>query len=109
MSEINDLSNAYVAAYAAHSPMMATILGIPGEPDQLDDLSPWGLAQGHELVLKTLSALAAATSSGADDDIARDVLVERLEVERDLYDSGWAHAGLNVIASPCRMSEWSST
>ena len=100
MSEINELSNSYVAAYAAVSPMMATFLGVPGEQDKLDDLSPQGLAQGNELVLSTLSALAAATSTGADDDIAREVLVERLEVERDLYDSGWAHASLNVIASP---------
>ena len=28
------------------------------------------------------------------------MLAERLEVERDLYDSGWPHADLNVIASP---------
>lgn len=100
MSDINDLSNAHVTAYAALSPMMATYLGVPGEQDKLDDLSPDGLARGNQLVLTTLSALAAATSTGTDDDIARDVLVERLEVERDLYDSGWAHASLNVIASP---------
>ena len=100
MSEINELSNAYVAAYARLSPMMATFLGVPGEQNELDDLSPQGLAQGNELVLSTLRALAAAASTGADDDIAREVLVERLEVERDLYDSGWAHANLNVIASP---------
>ena len=49
---------------------------------------------------ETLQVLGAATSTGTGDDIARDVLTERLEVERDLYDSGWTHANLNVIASP---------
>ena len=58
------------------------------------------MAQGNELVLSTLRALDAAASTGADDDIAREVLVERLEVERDVYDSGWLHANLNVIDSP---------
>jgi len=100
VSEINDLSDAYVAAFARQSPMMATFLGVPGDPDRIDDLSPQGLAERHELVLGTLQVLAAAGSTGTADDIARDVLVERLEVERDIYDSGWAHAALNVIASP---------
>jgi len=100
MSEINELSNAYVVEYARNSPMMATYLGLPGGEDQLDDLSPAGLAAGHDLVMRTLRAVRAAPSTGIDDDIARDVLVERLEVDRDLYDSGWAHADLNVIASP---------
>lgn len=100
MSEITDLSNRYVVEFARSSPMTATYLGLPGGEDQLDDFSPAGLAAGNELVLRTLTALLAAPSTGTDDDIARDVLVERLEVERDLYESGWAHATLNVLASP---------
>ncbi|HEY4993077.1 MAG TPA: DUF885 domain-containing protein, partial [Nakamurella sp.] len=99
-SEVDRLSNRYVAEYARRSPMMATFLGVPGDSDRLDDLSPAGLADGHELVTRTLAAITAAESMGPADDIARDVLVERLEVERDLYESGWAHATLNVIASP---------
>lgn len=100
MSEINELSNAYVVEFVRCSPMMATYVGLPGGEDKLDDLSPAGLAEGHELVMRTLRALQAAPSTGTDDDIARDVLLERLEVARDLYDSGWAHANLNVLASP---------
>ena len=100
MSKINELSNAYVTAFAAQSPIMATYIGLPQGQDRLDDLSPGGLAQRHRLAVDTLEALAAAPSTGTDDDIARDVLIERLEVERDLYESGWSHAALNVIASP---------
>ena len=80
--------------------MMATYLGLPGGENRLDDLSPAGLAAGHELVLGTLRALTGAQRNGAADDIAGDVLLERLEVQRDVYDSGWAHANLNVIDSP---------
>ncbi|HZM65602.1 MAG TPA: DUF885 domain-containing protein [Nakamurella sp.] len=100
MSAINDVSNTYIAELTARSPMMATYLGLPGGEDRLDDLSPDGLAEGNRLVTRTLAALVAAESGGAQDDVARSVLAERLEVERDLYDSGWAHAALNVIASP---------
>jgi len=100
MSAINDLSNTYIAELTARSPMMATYLGLPGGEDRLDDLSPDGLAEGNRLVTRTLAALVAAESAGVKDDVARSVLAERLEVEHDLYDSGWAHATLNVIASP---------
>ncbi len=99
-SEITALSDGYVVEYTRSSPMMATYIGVPGGEDRLDDLSPAGLAEANELVLRTLRDVQAAPSTGTDDDIARDVLVERLEVARDLYDSGWAHAALNVIASP---------
>ena len=100
MSQISDLSDAYVRSFAGHSPMQATYLGLPGGEDSLDDLSPDGLAGGQELVEESLRALVQAPSTGVDDDIARDVIIERLEVQRDLYNSGWAHATLNVLASP---------
>ena len=100
MSDINDISNAYVADLARTSPMMATYLGLPGDETALDDLSPDGLAESHRLVTSTLDRLAAAESTGVADDMAREVLAERLQVERDLYDSGWRHGDLNVIASP---------
>ncbi len=100
MSQIHDLSNSYVAARAELSPETAIYLGLPAAPGRLDDRSPDGLAQTHRLVTTTLRELATIQSTGPADDVARDVLVERLEVERDVYDSGWAHAALNVIASP---------
>lgn len=103
VSEINDLSDSYVAQYAALSPMMSTFLGLSGGEDRLDDLSPTGLAAMDQLNRNTLRALDAATPSGTEDDLAREVLVERLQVQRDLYDSGWAHANLNVIDSPVQM------
>ena len=100
MSRINEISNAYVAEAARRSPMLATSLGLPGGEDRLDDFSPAGIDAGHGLVLSTLRALDDVEPTDADGDIALEVLRERLEVERDLYDSGWQHANLNVIDSP---------
>ena len=100
MSEINDLSNRYVADFARLSPMTATFLGIPGEQDSFDDLSPSGLAELQNLRSSSRAAVRAAKSTGPDDEIAREVISERLDVQSDLYESGWAHADLNVIDSP---------
>ena len=78
---------------------MATYLGMPGEHDSFDDLSPSGLAELQQLRTSTAAAVRAAESTGPDDEIARDVIIERLDVQSDLYESGWAHGDLNVIDS----------
>ncbi|HEY5880414.1 MAG TPA: DUF885 domain-containing protein [Nakamurella sp.] len=99
-TEITRLSNAYVAEYARRRPIMATYMGLPVEQDRLDDLSPAGRSDGHEFAVSTARRLAELPSSGPADDIAREVLTERLEVDRERYLSGWSHADLNVVASP---------
>jgi len=82
---------------------MATALGLPGAGDRLDDLSPGGLAAVNQLAVQTVEALAAAPSTRRLDDVARQFLLERLRLQLDRYQSGWAHADLNVIASPVQM------
>ena len=102
-STINALSNAFVAALAELSPMTATQLGIGGLDDQLDDLSPTGLSAVDDLVVRTIDEISAAPSTGRLDDVAREVILERLVLQRDRFDSGWQHATLNVIDSPVQM------
>jgi uncharacterized protein (DUF885 family) len=102
-SMINELSDRFVADLVAMSPMLATQFGIGNSDDRLDDLSPAGLTQRYELVVRALQDLRAAESTGPSDDLARAVMIERLEVERDRYDAGWAHADLNVIESPLQL------
>ena len=99
-TQIDRLSNEFVASLVAISPTTATQLGISDFDDRLDDFSPTGLERMYDLVVRTLAALAAAEPTGPADDVARSVIVERLEVERDRFESGWAHGNLNVIASP---------
>ena len=86
---------------------MATFIGI-SDRDALDDLSRAELA-GLPALHAALTSGSEQQSAGTDDGRARDVLIERLEVQSDTYESGWAHANLNVMSSPLRSSGWSST
>ena len=97
---IDRISNEYLAEFARLSPMTASYLGIGGYDDQLDDLTPDGLAQRHALVARTLREAPAPSTPDSPAGIAHEVLVERLGVARDLYESGWQQATLNVIDSP---------
>ncbi|MDQ6657975.1 MAG: DUF885 domain-containing protein [Actinomycetota bacterium] len=99
-ASITEISNSVVTDLAALSPMMATYLGIGGRSDQLDDLSPAGLQARADLADRALRAAHAAAPTDDRESVARTVLVERLGVEKDQFDSGWTHAELNVIASP---------
>jgi uncharacterized protein (DUF885 family) len=103
VSRINEISNGYVADYARLSPMLATFLGVPGGENRLDDLSPAGIDEVNGLVRSTLRELDSVAPDDADEAIAREVLRERLAVERDVHDSGWLHANLNVIDSPLQL------
>ena len=98
---ITTLSDEFVAALCRSSPMTAIWLGRsePGDT-RLDDLSPDGLATLRELVGRSVTAIRDAPSTGPSDDIAREVILERLALELDKFDSGWTHADLNVISSP---------
>jgi uncharacterized protein (DUF885 family) len=100
VSAIDVLSDAYVRDYARRRPVMATYIGLPVEQDRLDDYSPAGRADLHELVNTTARRLAELPSTGPEDDISRAVLAERLAADGDRYRSGWTQADLNVLASP---------
>ncbi len=99
-STIDALSDQFVADLAAASPLLATMAGIPGFDDRIDDLSPAGLDARHDLAEQAMTALRGAASTGPSDDVAKAVLLERLAVSADTYHSGWLHAALNVIESP---------
>ena len=60
------------------TPIGATMLGVPGLDDQLDDFSMVGQEKQADLARRTLSAIQAETPVNEFDRIARDVAVERL-------------------------------
>ncbi|NDE72105.1 MAG: DUF885 domain-containing protein, partial [Actinobacteria bacterium] len=82
------------------SPIGATMLGVPGLDDQLDDLSMVGNEKRAELTRSTLQALTAETPANEYDRIARDVAVERLSSELNLNDTYEARILFNLISSP---------
>ena len=99
VSPIDEVSNRFVRAAAALSPMLAVYVGLPSD-DPLDDLSPAGLDARAGLVRDTLAAAQAAPVHADAERLARDVLVERLLLDLDRFDAGDLHSSLNVIASP---------
>lgn len=100
-SEIAALSDGFVTDLCQASPISAIYFGrsAPGD-GRLDDLSPEGLERLRDLVAGTVDRIRSAESTGRDDDIAREVILERLSLELDKFETGWMHAQLNVIASP---------
>ena len=82
------------------TPIGATMLGVPGFDDQLDDFSIAGQEKQLELARKTLAALEAETPANEYDRIARDVAVERLSSEIKLGETLEANILFNLIASP---------
>lgn len=102
-AEISEISDTVVDEISSHSPILATYLGRAGHDDELDALTPEWHQQRRELATRTVAAARNASVDGPTDELARNVLVERLQVEADLVDSGWSLADLNVIASPLQM------
>lgn len=82
------------------TPIGATMLGVPGFDDQLDDFSMAGQEKQMVLTRNTLAALQAATPANEFDRIARDVAVERLSSELNLGESLESNILFNLIASP---------
>ena len=74
-------------------------LGLPSDR-LLDDLSPDGLAEQAELVRRTLPRAGEQPIDTDGEQVAADVLDERLQLHLDRYEAGDFHSALNVIASP---------
>ncbi len=100
MTTITEISDQYVVDLLQLSPTFATLSGLPGDHHRLDDFSPAGLAKVNDLAVRTISAAKDVVLEGESDIVAQAVLIERLQVDVDMYEAGLRHADLNVLASP---------
>lgn len=100
MTEIADIADAYVSALAALHPNMATSLGLPGAETRLTDFSPDGHAARAALREATRRDLERAEPQDERDRIARDVMLERFDAERESDDADDHLRSLNILASP---------
>ena len=82
------------------TPIGATLLGVPGADDKLDDFSMVGQKAREDLTRKTLESLKSATPENEFDRIAQSVAIERLSSELRLSESHESRALFNLISSP---------
>jgi uncharacterized protein (DUF885 family) len=99
VGQIDDLANRYVAEWAQLNPTGATYVGIAGDDDRLDDLSPEGYAAQAELTRRTLSALDVTEPGTEAEQVAKDAMQERLGLSLAQYDAGYTASDVSVISS----------
>ncbi|GGM61733.1 hypothetical protein GCM10012275_35830 [Longimycelium tulufanense] len=99
-SGVHEISDRYVADYAALDPITATALGIEGHDEKLTDFSPDGHRARAELDRAALAEIAAATPADAGEEAAKAVFTERVGLRQEIHEADLDERDLNVIASP---------
>jgi uncharacterized protein (DUF885 family) len=99
VGRVDDLAERYVAEWAPLNPTGATFVGIPGQDDKLDDLSPEGFAAQAELTRRTIAELDVIEPETESEQVAKDAMLERLGLDLARYDAGYAASDLSVISS----------
>ncbi|MBU3692521.1 MAG: DUF885 domain-containing protein [Candidatus Nanopelagicaceae bacterium] len=99
-SPISKILDNFIEEGIKLSPIGATMLGVPGHDDRLDDFSMAGYKKQEDLARNTLKAIQAETPINEFDRIAKDVAIERLSSELKLSESLESNILFNLIASP---------
>jgi uncharacterized protein (DUF885 family) len=99
LAGIDEISDRFVARYAALDPVLATILGIAGDDGRLTDYSPDGCAQRAEAARAALAEIEPVEPADLRQRLAKAVFTERVGLMVELYDAGLVVGALNVIAS----------
>jgi uncharacterized protein (DUF885 family) len=97
---VHQISDDYVADYAALDPNAATHLGITGYDEELTDYSPDGHLARAELTAKAMRDIAAVEPTDEAERAAKAVFLERNQLVMEFHDAGLDLSSLNVIASP---------
>ncbi|MFD0557717.1 uncharacterized protein (DUF885 family) [Stackebrandtia endophytica] len=99
MRRIDQIADKFVADSIALSPELGTYMGIPGRDHELDDFSPAGYRAKADLERAALAELLDTEPVDERERVAKEGMVERLELALERYDAGDVHLDLNVIAS----------
>src|SRR5215213_2426793 len=99
VSRVYELADGYVERAAAMDPLAATIRGVRGHDGAMTDLSPDGIAARAALDADVLAAVRSAPVDGDRDRVARDLLVERLELAGELHAAGEELRALGILGS----------
>ncbi|MCL0029156.1 DUF885 domain-containing protein [Dehalococcoidia bacterium] len=100
MSEVFEIADRYVESVAALNPVLATAMGVVGHDHEMTDYSPKGSATSAELDRDTIIELDAAPVGNERDRIAREVMLDALGLNLDLFDARDHLRSLSMIFSP---------
>ncbi len=99
MSRIYEIADDYVERYAALHPVAATGMGVSGHDAEMPDYSPDGAAAIDVLQRETRDALNAAGIEDERDRVARDAMLERIDLSIDRFDAGEHLRDLRILGS----------
>nr|NCW96638.1 DUF885 domain-containing protein [Actinomycetota bacterium] len=99
-TKISKILDSFIEEGIKMTPIGATLLGVPGFDDKLDDFSMVGQKAREELTRKTLSEVKSESPENEYDRIAQAVATERLSSELRLAESHESRALFNLISSP---------
>lgn len=100
VTTVDEVAEAYVAAYAALDPVGATRQGIAGYEREMTDFGPEGVEARAELARRARLEVQSLHPSDDRGQIAVDVMVERLGADLDAHDAGEWRRNLNILFSP---------
>ncbi|HEX5594488.1 MAG TPA: DUF885 domain-containing protein [Micromonosporaceae bacterium] len=99
MTTITEVADRYLAALAHLDPAAADVVGRP-PASRFPDLSPQGFAARAELDRRTRAALTAATVTGDSERALHRALLDRLDSDLALHESGFTPRLLAPLATP---------
>lgn len=97
---IDAVADAYTDTLIRLNPSFATELGLPGHETEYQDFSPAGHEEFAAAAREALAALDGLEPVDDVDAVTLDAMRERLGLQLEIHESGWATADLNNIASP---------
>ncbi len=100
LSPVYQLASDYVDHIAALDPVLATSMGVPGHDAEMTDFSPEGHARVAALRREVLRQLNAAPVTNERDRIARDAMIEHLQLRLELFEAGEHLRATGAIGNP---------
>ena len=100
MSQVFEIADRYVERVAVMNPLAATYMGVQGHDHEMTDFSPEANDAAADLDLATLTELAAAPIDSERDRIARDAMIDSLNLNQARYEAREHFRSLSMIHSP---------
>ena len=101
-TKIDELANQVVRTMATNYPSFATSIGFPGGETEMDDHSPAALERDLSFAKETISKLKSLPIQDEVDEVTLDAMLQSLQGEIDMHESGLVFRNLNNLASPAQ-------